>query len=384
MPITLEHRPIFVIGAERSGTTLLMAMLGCHPRLAVPEVAWLYPRFRPYLFTYGDLSDTRNLRVLIEEMIFGLKTPFWGMKVNPRTIVDELVASLREHSFPGAYDAILERHAQEMGRPRWGEKTPYNLFFVREILEDFPAAQFIFITRDGRDTAADYLASGFGPTNVYAAAEVWKLCQNAVDPWRSCLAKDQWLDVGYERLVRQPQTVLREVCEFIGEEFTPEMLNFFQSDIAKQRGATRDHAPLGGPVTDQYMGIYKTRLSIRDQQIFCAVAGAELDQGGYDIGVEPAVLTEADIALYRELDGRIRAATLDAPHGHVVFESYNDWLADQREARRSRGVWSTSAGPAPFPIGHPFEEVITGYRAPRKWKERLGIKRRYYSDSVVL
>jgi hypothetical protein len=42
MPLTLPHRPIFVIGAERSGTTLVMTMLGAHPDIAVPEVAWFY------------------------------------------------------------------------------------------------------------------------------------------------------------------------------------------------------------------------------------------------------------------------------------------------------------------------------------------------------
>ena len=30
MPIRLKERPIFMIGAERSGTTLVMALLGCH------------------------------------------------------------------------------------------------------------------------------------------------------------------------------------------------------------------------------------------------------------------------------------------------------------------------------------------------------------------
>ena len=66
-------------------------MLGCHPRIAVPEVVWYYPRFRPYLYSYGDLSKSENLRTLAQEMVFGLKTPFWGMKVNPRTIVDEIL-----------------------------------------------------------------------------------------------------------------------------------------------------------------------------------------------------------------------------------------------------------------------------------------------------
>ncbi len=40
MSLTFDERPIMVIGSERSGTTLVMAILGCHPRLAVPEVAW--------------------------------------------------------------------------------------------------------------------------------------------------------------------------------------------------------------------------------------------------------------------------------------------------------------------------------------------------------
>ena len=38
MPIRLKERPIFMIGAERSGTTLVMALLGCHSRISVPEV----------------------------------------------------------------------------------------------------------------------------------------------------------------------------------------------------------------------------------------------------------------------------------------------------------------------------------------------------------
>ncbi len=64
MSLTFDERPIIVIGSERSGTTLVMAILGCHPRIAVPEVAWYYTRFRPYLFTYGELSEVENFRVL--------------------------------------------------------------------------------------------------------------------------------------------------------------------------------------------------------------------------------------------------------------------------------------------------------------------------------
>ena len=375
-----------MLGAERSGTTLLMAMVGCHPRIAVPEVVWYYPRFRPYLYTYGDLTRAENFRTLASEMIFGLKTPFWGMRVNPRTIVDEILETVRERSFAGIYCAMFERYAREVGgKPRWGEKTPYNLFFVKEILEDFPNAQFIFITRDGRDASADYLESGFGPTNIFCAAEVWKLCQNAVVPWRQCLGADTWLDVKYEDLARAPERTLRRVCEFLGEDYVPAMLEFHHTDIARARGATRDHKPLGGPASDRYIGIYRDLLSMRDQRLFMAVAGNELAAAGYEADVEPATVSQADAAHYRELDGRMRAATLDAPDGHIVYESYNDWLVDQREQRRHQGVWHESDAPEKqFPLGSPLEELIMGQRAWRRWKTHFAIKRQYHAARVVL
>ena len=63
------------------------------------------------------------------------------------------------------------------------------------------------------------------------------------------------------------------------------------------------------------------------------------------------------MALQEEMDDRYRAATLDAPGGWIVFESYNDGLVEQREARRRSGVWSAIPNPAPFPIGHKHEEM---------------------------
>jgi len=325
VPILLRERPIFIIGAERSGTTLLMTMLGCHPRIAIPEVVGYYSRFRPYLYTYGDLGKDENFRTLAEEMVFGLKTPFWGMKVNPRTIVDEIVSELKERSFAGIYCAMSERYARENGnKPRWGEKTPHNLFFVKEILEDFPNSQFIFVTRDGRDASADYLQSAFGPRNIFCAADFWRICQNAVKPWREKLGSSQWMDVKYETLVRETEQTLKQLCEFIGEGYSPSMLGFFKTDIARTRGATRDHKPLGHPVSDKYIGIYRELLSLREQRIFAAVAGRELEEAGYASEVVPVEISGEEEALYRELDGRIRAATLDAPEGHIVYESYND------------------------------------------------------------
>jgi len=122
---------------------------------------------------------------------------------------------------------------------------------------------------------------------------------------------------------------------------------------------------------------------IHQQGIFTAVAGAELQQGGYEHDVEPVALSEENIDLYHELDGRIRAATLDAPHGHVIYESYNDWLVDQRVERKRKGIWSDLDVVDAFPMGRPFEEMISGQRAWRKWKEYLNVKRQYIGTPAL-
>lgn len=384
MSITLDERPIFMIGAERSGTTLVMALLGCHSRIAVPEVVWYYPRFYPYLHTYGDLGKDENFRTLASEMVFGLKTPLWGMKVNTRTILDEVIELAPERSFAGLYAAMHLRFAQYSSKPRWGEKTPHNLYFVDAMHRDFPNAQFIYITRDGRDACVDYMESSFGPTNIYCAARSWKRCWTAVKDWRKPLTdKGLWLDVRYEDLVRKPEQIMRGVCEFLGEDFETGMFDFYKTDMAKARGASLDHAPLGHAISDKYVGIYKDLLSQRDQRIFAAVAGKELEEAGYSNDVSPEMPSEKMISKYVEFDGRIRAATLDGFEGHIVFESYNDWLVDQRDERRKKGVWSEADNPRTFPLGDPDEEMIMGLRAWAQWKKHFSIKRQYVGDVVL-
>lgn len=386
MSITLEERPVFVLGSERSGTTLLMAILGCHPRLAVPEVAWYYPRFRPYLFTYGDLGNNDNFRTLTHEMAHGLRTPYWGMGVNPGVFGDEILASALdiEQSFAGVYAAMFERYARETGKPRWGEKTPYNLFYIGEILEDFPNAQFAYIFRDGRDVSAEFLDASFGPTNIYSAAELWKMGQDAARPWREKLSDDQWLDVRYEDFVRDPVKGVKVLCEFLGEEYDEEMLAFHTTETAKRRGGTKDNWALAEPISDKHIGIYRELLSIRDQRIMAWVAGETLEEYGYDNILEPLELSVEQQALMEQMDGRYRAATLDAPGGWIVMESYNDWLKDQREARRRAGLWTDVPDPAPFPIGHKYEEYLSGMRAERRWKNHFSIKREFSRTKAVL
>jgi Sulfotransferase family len=347
--------PIFIVGSERSGTTLLRCALNRHPRLAIADVAWCYPRFRRHLHTYGNLARPEALRTLVREMIFGLKHPFWGLPLNPRTVVDELCARVRAPRFAEVYRAMLTLYAEHAEKPRWGEKTPYNIFFVDEIVADFPDAMFLHIVRDGRDVAAEQLRSDFGPRTVYAAAQLWKQTVTAGDRGRA-VAQHRWLDISYERLVSSPETEFEMLLTFLNERFDPAVLSPFGPEH---------------PIATTFIGIHRAYLSSYDQGVFMGVADVTLRQHGYEVKERPILLDEAAVARELELDGRIRAATLDGPGGHIEYESYNDWLIEQREQRRLQGIWSGSSEMTWE------DELRSGQRAPRRWKRHFGIRPRF-------
>lgn len=387
MPISLDERPIFIIGSERSGTTLVLAILACHPRIAVPEVTWYYPRFRSYLHTYGDLSVVENFNILAHEMANGLRVPFWRMTdANPATFGNEIAnrAAELEQSFAGIFAAMFERYAGYVNKPRWGEKTPGNVFYVDRILEDFPNAQFVYIYRDCRDASAEFIQSQFGPTNAYTAAQMWRDGQQAVKPFRKSLNSDQWFNIKYEDFVRDPVEHLKNMCAFLGEEYHDTLMEFHTTPVAQRRGKTKDNWALAHPITDRHVGIYKNQLSIDEQRIMTWVAGDLMRELGYEDLSEPLELSGEQVALATEMDGRFRAATLDAPHGWITFESYGDWVIDQRENRRRAGVWIDQPDPPPFPIGHECEEYYAGMRAMRKWKDHFAVKRDYSQSRSVL
>lgn len=387
MALLLDERPIFIIGSERSGTTLVLAILACHPRIAVPEVTWYYPRFRPYVHTYGDLNIDENFQSFAYEMAYGLRVPFWRMPdINPATFGIDILkrAAEIERSFAGIFAAMFERYAGHVGKPRWGEKTPGNIYYIDKILEDFPNAQFVYIYRDCRDTSAEFIDSQFGPTNAYSAAEMWRDGQMAAKPFRQSLGSDQWFNLKYEEFVRDPVSHLRSLCDFLGEEYDDALMEFHTTPVAKRRGKTKDNWALAHPISDRHVGIYKNLLSLHQQRVISWVAGEPMRELGYRDVVESEALSEEEVALAVEMDGRYRAATLDAPHGWITFESYGDWLIDQREARRKAGVWSSHPDPAPFPIGLEYEEYYAGMRASRKWKQHLAVKRDYAPTRSVL
>ena len=73
--------------------------------------------------------------------------------------------------------------------------------------------------------------------------------------------------------------------------------------------------------------------------------------------------------------------------GWVKLFSYTDPVDNILQYRpwfiKQKGVWKDSDDPEKFPTRHPFEELIEGQRAWRKWKDYFCIKRQYTGKAAL-
>src|SRR5690349_5987674 len=138
--------PVFLVGASRSGTTLLRLMLNEHPDVAIPsESHFLGPLLQE--FEPGATLEGASLEHAIETV-----TGFAQWRDDFRQTETELRNAVGDGPVPLA-DFIDRIFRLEVGADvaRWGDKTPPYLRWVDKLLACFPNAQAIAIVRDPRD-----------------------------------------------------------------------------------------------------------------------------------------------------------------------------------------------------------------------------------------
>jgi len=283
--------PIFIVGAPRSGTTLLRNLLRSHPRLSFPEESHFIPLFYR---TYGDPANDREALALGAAI---LKLQFvrdWNLGLDA-----QIFAGLR--SYADVVSRLFECWAEKEHKPRWGDKTPQNVLHIPTLVGLFPECKILHIIRDGRDVALSWMRIGFGPKNVYTAAQAWKRYVSAgIQAGKDLPAgkglPDNYREVRFELLLLRTEPILEEICTFIGEQFDPRML----APTPLPEPATRRYN-LKVAAGDQFQAVmrrqteldrshregWKSNMSKRQLATFESVAGELLTELNYPIAAVP-------------------------------------------------------------------------------------------------
>ena len=281
----------FIVGATRSGTTLLRLMLDAHPRMAIPSETHFIP----------DLIKAYRLESPSPERLCEVVTAHrrWG---DFHLDAGELLERFRaiDSINPGdAIRAFFELYAERQGKSRWGDKTPGYVREMHRIESVLPEARFVHLIRDGRDVALSVLGMNWGPSTVPEAAFRWKK--------RILRAREQvprighYIELRYEDLVRDPEGTLLRVCEFTELDYDEAMLRYHERapkrlqekardldrgpDKAPQRADARmeSHALATEPPTPERIERWRTEMSAEDRAVYEDLAGDLLADLGYEV-----------------------------------------------------------------------------------------------------
>lgn len=210
----MEERLVFLIGAPRSGSTLLARMLGSHPAVHTPD--------EPHLLTplahlgyyaaverapYDPIITRAAARALVAKL--------------PRGEADYLEA-LRAYT-----DTLYARLLEPTGQALLLDKTPAYALVLDFLARLYPRGRAIVLTRHPFAVWSSYVDSFFDGDHEVAHAHNPLLERYVPAIARFLRERPMPLHaVRYEELVRDPETELTRICAFLGIAFEPRMIDY--------------------------------------------------------------------------------------------------------------------------------------------------------------
>lgn len=299
--------PLFIVGFPRSGTTLVRALLSAHPLIAIAPETHFLNRFA---------KDVENLDLKTADRFLEFWSRFSGsdrfvdLGISPDLTRDRILASANYH-LRNIFAIILREFADAAGKPIWGEKTPGHDRHIVTLLEWFPGARVIYVIRDPRAACASLLHAPWrtNPDSDKPSAAPGRVrrlqlldedaffWQRSVERYRRDWARDPRVTlVRYEDLAARPESVLRDICAFIGVDYHPQMLDSrSRDDLPPPRAELNDkdhqnwrraHIERARQtVTTDALAKWKAELSRLEVAVVEANCHRPMQAFGYEVGI---------------------------------------------------------------------------------------------------
>lgn len=273
----IEDQPIFIAGPDRSGTTLLYALLASHPNISMVRRMnfwrWFYRR-------YGNLKNPENFERLLDRLLRYKRLQ--RLHLDGGRIRQEFIQG--EPSYARLFALLMRHNAERKGKIRWGEKSLHTERYADLVFANFPKAKIIHMTRDPRDRYAS-VRKRFGGDNprIASATQRWISSMRAA---QKNLKKypDRYLIVRFEDLASNPEDTARIICDFIGEDFVPEMLTMEGEVEYRDSGGNSSFSKIQpGTISTQPIGRYRQVLTPFELKFIQRFAGPLMEQFDYSL-----------------------------------------------------------------------------------------------------
>jgi sulfotransferase family protein len=305
---------IFVVGASRSGTNLVRALLNAHSTLWVSAETHYFDDLRPRLPGSGsarlegeDRERCERYFLALSHRAFGQAGEAEGSRLDP----EELRALAQQLGGTGDayFEALCRLRATRHGRELWGEKTPRHVYRIDELLTAFPEAKVVCLVRDPRAVVASYkdwhgAAERRGETESAELEADRERSRRSYNPvlmsllWRGVVrasfaglerhGPERVRIQRFERLAASPEAEVRELCAWLGLAYEPALLEI--------PVVNSSYATTGAGVSSEPVERWRERLSPAEVGIVQSVCEPLMSQLGYapdDVEVTTARLAWA-------------------------------------------------------------------------------------------
>ncbi len=302
----MERGPIFVAGPERSGTSLIYAILASHPNIAMSRRTnfWAY-----FYNRYGDLSKPDNFERCFNTLMHYRRVLV--LQPDPDRLRREFGQG--QPTYARLFTLIEEHYAERVGKPRWGDKSLNTERYVDLIFAAYPTARFVHMVRDPRDRYSSAVTRWkVSRGGIGAGTAIW-LASVKMARRNQQRYPDRYMIVRYETLVSDPETTVREICAFMGEDYASAMLGMAGAPSHRDKGSNSSYGQLEpGAISTKSIGRYRKVLPRRAIAFMQAYARPYML--AFDYPLDPIEFSVSD---------RLQYAFWDWPVNRVLMAAWN-------------------------------------------------------------
>lgn len=277
--------PIFLVGSQRSGTTLLRAMLTQSRSLHIPRETETIPAVSEYAADYGQFNHAYQRWFFIRDLQRSSATSRTDTFSAFDLSLEEAEAALLQAApmdYAGAWRAIYTASAAKNGKARWGDKSPGYVMHVNWLANHFRDAVFVHIIRDPRDVVMSMRRAGWA-LSVRGAAQWWRMRVMAGMSAGREIGNRRYLEVRYEDLIRDPSRELKAICKKVSLAYEERMLRYFRDPFLVNEGNRHLHMLLAEPVDPSRAYAWQREMPRRDVAEVETISADLMEKIGYEV-----------------------------------------------------------------------------------------------------
>lgn len=270
----MKGKIFFIVGVQRSGTTLLQKLLSKHPEVLMEKrsIAFRIITCFKNLYDLLPFNVQHNEKEILQ----------WLIENDEKGRLAKLLDFQNIHQYEDIRALIKQsiyKKIDQNGKKIWGDKSPNLQHYINDLMLLIPEAKILHIVRDGRANA--YSMSSRSYKNLELSAQEWVDGNIFGLVNQNILGNKNYKILLYENLLIDPERELKSVCDFLEIPYSATMLDLSDNKIAEEKRYVKSF------FDTSKIDNWKQQISQKDLKKVESIQGTLLEKLDYKLTMHP-------------------------------------------------------------------------------------------------